>query len=260
MISHLTRSSLGFPHRFMIQTLLLMVFALPLASAKATPITFRFTGTVSEYILANGSLWKGGATSPDWYGKPVTGSLTIDLALAVDRSSAGDPSAKLYGPEWNDDPNRASWVSWSLVGPDAVHLDIPAATIPTPGPDTMVDALVSLKLPTATRAYSEFYVQRWIDFFPDYPKMAMEINLATRDGNANPLINGLDLANLQVQPQAANYHNYGTVFYYTDAGDAYEYNFTLDSFWRATSAVPEPANGIVALLALGGLMVRRRFA
>ena len=73
-------------HSVIKRTLIAIIFAIP-TLAFATPITFNFTGTVSDYILSNGQLQKTSSAIPKWNGKSVSGSVTMDLDNAVQNTS-----------------------------------------------------------------------------------------------------------------------------------------------------------------------------
>ncbi len=251
--------SLWFSRTFLIQSCLLLMFALPFAQARATPVTFNFTGTVTEYTLAEGGLWKDTFTPAEWLGKSVSGSVTIDLAQAI-YHNLQDPYHKIFGTDWEGEPTATNWVSFSIVAPDGVRLDLPGPIVPTIPLSSVNESYVELQVSSPYRGSSMFYVQRTLDYIPDYPWLAMSLSLSGRGIEGAALTNGVELEDLVIQPQFANWTNVGSVIYRPVEGVNYEFGFRLDAIWRANHSVPESGGLMLMALALGGLVLRRGFA
>lgn len=213
--------------------------------AFAVPITFEFTGTVSNQILSNGRLIKANSKVPQWHGKGVSGQMMIDIeGLATNPNQVSYQSYYQSGYEGNG----TDWLSFSLTNPDGSTHQIPGGYDPFPEVDVN-GSVAYLTNPPAINDM-QFYAGRTYSNLRLYPHQNISLRLSGR----SQLISGQDFHTVEINPQFAYRENYGLVDYAHENGTRFEYYFTIDSIKR----VPEPSSWVLMLCGLSGLLWARR--
>ena len=240
-------------HSVIKRTLITVIFAIP-TLAVATPITFNFTGTVSDYILSNGQLQKSSSAIPKWNGKSVSGSVTMDLDNAVPKHKH---SEQTYYETATYNTNEKQWLSFIINNPDGTSYDIPAAINPLPSVD--VNGSVASLLYRPDYDHSFFYVGRtFSNLAPkNPPRQNMSLRLGSFGESSHQLLDSVDFDTVEFHPKLATNENYGLVTYVKDNGKKMDYAFRIDSLTRAVSQVPEPDSLWLVALGFAGLLVNR---
>jgi hypothetical protein len=241
---------LCFP-RILIQTLLLLIFTLPFAQAKATPVTFSFTGTITQALYEHVQSGAPSQVHAEWLGKPISGDVSIDLELAREEQTH-DSSRKAFANDPAKGVSAADWVKFSLMMPDGTTWSLPGSVPPS----AVYYSLLDLDLPELHHDESTFYLLHGLETFL-YPSLLVQLVLSADGSNSHHLLNGLDLNNLVVQPQFANLNSSGSIVYYVAPDDTRSYTFTIDSFTRATSHVPDPDGLLLAIIGAAGVLLSR---
>jgi hypothetical protein len=217
--------------------------------AQSAPVTFEFTGRVSDEFLFYGNMVQGGFSYPEWNGKSISGQFVVDVE-GLTSSPANSPYYRHYVTSLYH--NADDWLSFTLTNPDG-------KTYSFPGDYAFADDIdpFSLDYVNSTHAWldnlpegkgNKFSVSRNV-LNPDLQlKRFIYLSLESRAPNPLGLINGLDFETLSIDAQYANWINHGLVNYATADGVKFDYHFTVDSIRR----VPEPS--ILSLL-LAGLML-----
>lgn len=219
------------------------------SGAHSTPVTFEFTGRVSDVFLFYGNLVQGGFSYPEWSGKSVSGQFVVDVDGLIP-SPAGSPDTRFYITAFYDNPRE--WLSFTLTNPDG-------KTYPFPGEYSFADDIDPYSLDHLNGSSlwltdrhegggDRFSVSRNL-VNPDL-QLRRHIYLGLESRNPFGLINGVDVGSLVVDAQQADWINYGVVNYATADGVKFDYYFTIDSITRV---VPEPS--ILPLLLLGAMLL-----
>lgn len=216
----------------------------------AMPIMFEFTGTVSDSVLISRRYQTIYTNVPEWSGLQVTGSVVMELPeLAA--SPNNSPSHSIYGQR--EEFPYADWMTFRLTHPDGSLFEVPGSTPATPVPEGIGnDAYTQLSHLSYINGASSFYATRSYNNSLTYPQKSISISLTAVGGNANWLTNNADFYNVEVNPEFANFENYGSVSDYSGLGVGHKYTFTIDSLKRVNARVPEPS---LWLLALTGLLL-----
>lgn len=219
-------------------------------SSWALPLTFEFTGTISDTVLISKIDQTLFTTHPDWNGQQVTGTLTMDLPeLAA--SPYNGPGYSQYSK--NVDYPYANWMSFLVKNPDGTFLDISNSEPVTPAPLAEGDdAYTNLAHQSYLYGDSSFYAQRSYNNHLTYPRKHASLSLRATDDNALWLTSSADYDEVMIKPEFANHDNYGYVYHYTDSGIGHEYYFRIDSLKRMEVNVPEPST---LLLLIAGLIL-----
>jgi hypothetical protein len=232
--------------KFTFRLAVLTLLSMFTASTWAMPITFEFTGTISDTVLISRMEQTLFTTHSDWNGQQVSGTLTMDLPeLAA--SPYNNPSYSQYAKSRSVYP-YADWMSFYVRNPDGSVLGFSNSEPVTPAPeDEGDDAYTSLGHQYANG--SRFYAQRTYNNLLTYPQKHASLSLWADGVNADWLTSNADYSDVIVKPEFANIDNYGSVYHYTDLGIGHQYYFRINSLSRIQTAVPEP--GIFVLLCLG---------
>lgn len=228
---------------------LICLLAIPAMSsvAQSAPVTFEFTGRVSDGFFFHGDMVRGFA-HPEWDGKSVSGQFVVDVDGLIP-SPAGSPDIRLYMTAFYDKPSE--WLSFTLTNPDG-------KTYSFPGEYSFADDIDPYSLDHSNGSSlwltdrhegrgDRFSVSRNL-VNPDL-QLRRHIYIGLESRNPFGLINGVDVGNLVVNAQQADWINYGVVNYATANGVKFDYYFTIDSITR----VPEPS--ILILLLLGAMLL-----
>ncbi len=222
--------------------------------SSATPITFNFTGTVSDYILSNGQLSKTSSTIPKWNGKSVSGSVIMDLDSVTPKHQH---SEQTYYETASYNNNFEQWMSFIINNPDGTSYTVPASVDPLPRVD--VNSSIASLLYRPAFDHSFFIVGRnFTNLTPkNPPRQMMSLRLGSFGESAHKLLNSVDFKTVDFHPEFATNENYGLVTYVKDNGKKMNYAFRIDSLTRVKSDVPEPGTLGLVLLGFAGLMLNR---
>lgn len=219
------------------------------SGAHSTPVTFEFTGKVSDGFLFYGNMVQGGFSYPEWSGKSISGRFVVDVDGLIP-SPAGSPDIRLYMTAFYDNPSE--WLSFTLTNPDGKTYSFPGEYSFADDIDPYsLDHLNGSSLWLTDRHEGrgdKFSVSRNL-VNPDL-QLRRHIYLGLESRSPFGLINGVDVGNLVVDAQQADWINHGVVNYATADGVKFDYNFTIDSITRV---VPEPS--ILTLLFLGAMLL-----
>lgn len=229
----------------------LMLVSTFTASSWAIPLTFQFTGTISDTILGSGIYQTVFTSHPQWNGEQVSGTLTLDLPeLAA--SPFNGPGYTQYGASQDFYP-RADWMSFSMTNPDGTILDISDSIPITPAPEAEGDdAYTHLAHQSYLYGDSSFYAQRTYNNFVPYPRNHAALSLRAIGENAAWLTSSADYNDVIIKPEFANLENYGYVYQLNDLGIGHEYSFRIESLERISTEVPEPS---LLLIFISGLLL-----
>lgn len=200
-----------------------------------------------------GSLVQGGFSKPEWNGKAVSGQMIIDLE-GLTATPPGSPTTRYYLTSIDD--NAGDWLSFTLNNPDGNSYSFPG----------------EYSFPDELDPFSQDYVNGssvWLrhqqdgmdtNFFagrtllnPDSQlKRGIYLQLEARGQGASGLTGGLNLET--INPQFANWFNYGLVNYATNDGTSFDYYFTIDTIKQ----VPEPSSLALLLCGTAALLWARR--
>lgn len=219
------------------------------APSWAIPLTFQFTGTISDSILGSGIYQTVFISHPQWNGEQVSGTLTLDLPEAA-ASPFNGPGYTQYGKSQYFYP-YANWMSFSVTNPDGSVLDISDSITPAPELEGD-DAYTHLAHKSYRYGDSGFYAQRTYNNFVPYPRNSATLSLQAIGENAAWLTSSADYNDVIIKPEFANLENYGDVYQLNDMGIGHEYSFRIDSLERISSEVPEPS---ILLIFISGLLL-----
>lgn len=215
--------------------------------ATALPITFDFTGTISNSVLSNGSYIKIDQ-STQWLGKTVNGSFTLDIDN-VETNPQQSSYQKYYDSSYGS--NSTDWLSVAIVNPDGRSYSYPPEDQPL---SVDVDsAVASLIYRDSAFPDVRFYVGRTFSNLNTTPKFEISLRLTAWGPKSLQMLNGLDFDTLNVNPTYADRENYGIAEYDDGAGENFNYYFTIDSISRrdVNAHVNEPSLLLLAVFALG---------
>ena len=225
-------------------------------SSWALPLTFEFTGTISDTVLISASYQTIFTRQPEWNGQKVSGTLVMDLPEAA-ASPYNGPGYTQYGKSENT-YDYANWMAFTIENPDGTVLDVSDSIPIYPAPEAEGDdAYTNLAHESYLYGDSSFYAQRTYNHFVPYPRNSASISLRAIGEEASLLTSSADYANVIIKPEYANYENYGFVYQLNDQGIGYEYLFRIDSLTRVESEVPEPESLILLLVGFIGLLLGR---
>lgn len=221
------------------------------AHSWAIPLTFEFTGTISNTVLISRIQQTLFTSHPQWNGLQVTGTVTMDLPeLAA--SPYNGLGYSQYGTSQDAYP-YADWMSFTVTNPDGTILDISDSIPIIPAPDLEGDsAYTHLAHQSYMYGDSGFYAQRIYNNFVPYPRNSAALSLRADGDNAQWLTSSANYNNVIIKPEFANMDNYGWIYQLDDMGVGHEYYFRIDSVKRKPTEVPEPS---VLLLFISGLLL-----
>lgn len=231
----------------LVRLIILLIIPMMSSVARSAPVTFEFTGRVSDGFLFYGNHVQSGFSYPEWYGKSITGQFIVDVE-GLRSSPPNAPDIRHYITDRDD--NSRDWLSFTLTNPDG-------KTYSFPGEYSFADDVdpysfdhsnfSSLWLTDRNGEGDRFSVSRNMNN-PDL-KIWRHIHLGLESRSPSGLINGVDVSNLVINAQQADWISYGVVNYATADGVKFDYYFTIDSITR----VPEPSN--LTLLLLGAMLL-----
>jgi len=227
------------------------------APAWATPITFEFTGTVTNTVIDTifGDNGIKETRYPEWNGQQVTGILTLDLEGQWEYFSEDDPYTiyKSFGSVAD-----SNWMQLTLRNPDGTYFDSSRATYgkPTPFnpyPNSAYAQIVHLSDVNPEPPLSNLVVSRgYYDSASPLAYNYIELTLIGNGSNAHLLTSSKDFDDVIINPEFANLQNYGSVNQSNRTLTSPGYHFTIDSFNRVRTEVPEPS---APLLLFSGLLI-----
>lgn len=223
----------------------------------AKPVIFEFTGIVTDSVIDGdfGELIKEPLAHPEWVGKKVFGTVTMDFDGQWEYFSDDDPYKiyKSYGSVAD-----SAWMQVTLKNPDGSYFDSSLATygpsIPfDPYPNNAYTQLLHMSDLVPGGPYSNFQVSRGYhnkDAFWKYN--SIELTLGSKGDYASLLTSGRNYEDVILNPEFANVRNFGSVKQSNRTLTSPNYYFTIDSFIRTSTHVPEPA---APLLLFSGLLI-----
>lgn len=228
------------------------IFSILPSIAVATPITFDFTGTISNTILSYGNHITI-AQPKQWLGKSVNGNFVLDID-GLETNPKQDRNQIYLDSSYGNNP--ADWLSVVLTNPDgkiySFPLEDPSAPVGLDG------AVASIFYRKDVFPDARFYIGRMFSNLNSTPRINISLRLAAREMDSLKMLNGLDVNNLDIKPEYSNWENYGLVEYNDGKGKKFDYHFTIDSITRREVNVDEPSPIILSVLALGMLVLVRR--
>lgn len=220
------------------------------APSWAIPLSFEFTGTISDTVLISRIEQTLFTSHPQWNGQQVTGTLTVDLPELAASPYNGVGYSQYSKTE---DYPYAGWMSFSVTNPDGSILDISDSIPLIPEPDDIGnDAYTQLTHQSYIYGDSGFYAQRTYNNSVPYPRNFASLSLRADGDNALWLTSSADYNNVIIKPEFANMDNYGSVYQLNELGIGHEYYFRIDSLKRKIAKVPEPS---VLLIFISGLLL-----
>ena len=220
------------------------------ASSLAIPLTYQFTGTISDTVFGSRMYQTLFTTHPQWNGRQVTGTLTMDLP-ELGASPYNGPGYSQYS-KYGDVYPYSDWMSFSVTNPDGSVLDISDSIPITPAPEAEGDdAYTHLAHQSYLYGDSSFYAQRTYDL-PPYPRNHASLSLRADGENALWLTSSANYNDVIIKPEFANIDNHGYVWQLNDVGIGHEYYFRIDSLERISADVPEPS---ILLIFISGLLL-----
>ncbi|MES2674470.1 MAG: PEP-CTERM sorting domain-containing protein [Pseudomonadota bacterium] len=218
------------------------------ASSWALPMTFEFSGTVTDTVLILNAPVKKTTTHPEWIGQQVTGTLVMDFVQTPENENM----SSYYGAGLASD-----WMSLRINNPDGTFFDTADSDFINPTFNSPVTDLASVMLTHFHRDYygvpqSDFILYRQYESLSPRLTNLAELGLRANGDNVGLLTNTVDFDDVVINPEFANMHNYGRVYQATRREFVYDYYFNIDTFERMDANVPEPA---ALLLLLSGLLV-----
>ncbi|MEN0037937.1 MAG: hypothetical protein AAGC78_12765 [Cellvibrio sp.] len=226
------------------------------APSWAIPLTFDFTGTISNTVLISKIQQTLATSHPQWNGLQVTGTVTMDL----DESSASPYNGLGYSQysTQEDIYPYADWMSFSVTNPDGSILDISDSIPITPEPDLEGNnAYTHLAHQSYLYGDSGFYAQRIYNNFVPYPRNSAALSLRAVDDNARWLTSSANYNDVIIKPEFANHDNYGWIYQLNDLGIGHEYYFRIDSLKRRPAEVPEPSIWLLFISSLLLIQMKR---
>lgn len=232
-----------------------VMFAALIPPSHASLIAFDFSGTASPQILQSGFMQEFGVSNPDWIGKRVSGTITMDIDAT---------SITYYAPGFiqfgaTQQHPGATWLNVTVNNPDGSTVTIPGAQLPNPFPTAEGEDAYAL-LSNNSMYGDGFYVQRTRNNSVSYPQQWFLFDLRSVSAQGLGLTDSTDYANVNINPAAADWNNYGVVHSYTSAGEGFDYSFTIEAVTGRALAVPEPASlslELIGLLALAWVLRTR---
>lgn len=223
------------------------------SSALSMPITFNFTGTISDEVLSNGSIRKSTSIIPKWIGKQVSGSITMDLDSVIPEWSN---ATQTYYRSHQENGDLGEWMTVTINNPDGTSYTIAPPIDPLPAVDVS-SASTYLTYNTTHHDQIAFFAGRNYANLKKPPRQEFYMWLSAEYENASKLLNTTDFDTVNINTDFANWTNYGVVYYIKENGKKMNYEFTFDSFTRAITHVPEPGSLFLVILGLGGLFLTR---
>lgn len=235
----------------------LNVILFPLLTVSAVswsiPITYDFSGTVTDEVLVLNGPVKKTTTHPQWNGQTVTGQITFDFLDAV-----AEQTENLFSYYGSKTRSGVNWLSLRIQNPDGTFYDTDNAAFKRPSASKPYRNMAFTMLTHFHRDYygvpqSDFIVMR------EYQEASLtisfaELGLRANGDNVGLLTSSAYFDDLTINPEFANMHNYGHVTQGKGSKFNYDYYFTIDSFERVD--VPEPSTLLVFLLGL--FMIKAR--
>lgn len=220
--------------------------------ATALPITFDFTGTISSHIFSNGTLQPITQLS-QLLGKTVSGSFVLDVD-GLETNPNQSPDQVYYDSYYGN--NSSDWLSFTFKNPDGRIFNFPDTNLSGP-PE--VDGSRTYITYRPSFADTRFYVDRIYSNTNTFPRTNISLRLWSWGSDALKMVNGLDYHTLDLQPEYADWENYGIVAYNNGAGRRINYYFTIDSITRRASVqVDEPSTVSLLIFSMSLLLWHRR--
>lgn len=222
------------------------------ASAWAVPITFEFSGTVTDIVLILNGPVKKTTTHPEWIGQKVTGSLTMEF---LQDPAENENISSYYGAGL-----ESNWMSLKIKNPDGTFFDTADSDFINPTASDPVTDFAYTMLTHFQRDYngvpqSDFIVHRQYQNTSPFLMNFAELGLRANGDNVGLLTSSANFNDVVINPEFANMHNYGRVYQAKKKHFVHDYYFSIDTFERMDANVPEPAG---LLLLLSGLLVMGR--
>lgn len=226
------------------------------ASSWALPLTFEFSGTISDTVLISGFDQTLFTTHPEWNGLTVRGTLTMDFQ---DLPTSPHTGLGYTQHSQTEDYPHANWMSFLIESPDGSFLDVSDSEPVFPAPWLIGDDAYT-ELAHLSYLYSDsgFYAQRSYNNQLTYPRKHAALSLRSIGDSANLLTSSANYNDVVVRPEFADYENYGYVYHYTELGIGHEYSFKIDSLKRTLANVPEPSTWWLFISGFVFILLKRR--
>lgn len=231
---------------------LIPIFTIIPSLAWATPIIFNFTGTISDQHLSGGSMQKSYSIIPKWLGKQVSGSISLDLDAVV--PTWANESQTIYQSHHEPNNNYAQWMTVTINNPDGTSYSI--APLLDPLPEVNANYASTYLTYRADYDDAQFVAGRtYSNSIKTHQNIVFYIT--ARGDDAHKLLNTTDFNNVNINTNFANWDNYGAIHYVKENGKKMAYLFSVDSFTRVTSEVPEPGSFFLLIIGLGAITTAR---
>jgi hypothetical protein len=231
-------------------------------STWATPIVFEFKGTVTNTVtdIISGDNGAKDTTRPEWNGQQVTGFVTLELHDEWKMSSDADPYTIFRTFASAAD---AEWMQIKLRNPDGTYFDSSLATgggsSPyNPYPDSAYTQII--------HQYDDFYSgsltnlginRRYYDSTSLLSNNYFELSLIGNGDNASQLASSKNYNDVIIKSEFANLQNFGRVIQSDQTLNSPNYYFSVDSFSRVRTDVPEPSIPLLLFSGLAILLIKR---
>lgn len=229
-----------------LRTALLFCVFVATKPAWSQPLTFEFSGTISDLVLITGTWQHLPTNRADWNGTSVTGRITMSLDEAV-ASSFNSPQFSQYAT--TSAHPYADWLKFSVVNPDGSLVTVADASSPSPLP--MAEGNDALTYLVDNDREGGFYAQRTFDNGRSYPRQSISLWLSGLGDDGALLTSSADYRNVVIDPRYATRTNYGYLRSFSAAGE-YQYAFTINSLKRVMATIPLGGSWGLAVFALAG--------
>ncbi|HEX6704406.1 MAG TPA: hypothetical protein VF169_06555 [Albitalea sp.] len=225
-------------------------------SARADVVTFDFTGRISDTLLLSGIEQPAQPIPASWLGLMVSGTVRMDFETIEPRVL--EPGVTQVSKTF--DFPFADWMTVTVHQPDGSILSFPSGPAPGPFPAPESNDAYSVIYNTAQQDW--FYAQRSFSMAPDFPQQIFAIDVRGVGAGHLHLTDSSDYRHVHFDVSQANWHNYGSVWFYSAAGVGVGYGFTVLSLTQAVSAspIPEPASSLTLVAGLALVIGAGRFA
>lgn len=187
----------------------------------------------------------------------MTGSLTLDLLKYHDSPQQNLTSSSYSGI---GSPSELDWISLKIKNPDGSFFDssysFPESQPPHEPTDHAYVLLAHLKGDYYGVLQSNLIVSRGYASPSLFPNFA-ELGLRANGENVSLLTSSANFDDVIIKPEFANMHNYGRVLQANEIGLAHEYYFSIDSFERKPTDVPEPSTLVFLFFCLLAMGIKR---